>query len=997
MRLLTISLLLISALPVAAQAAQDSAAQRSGLDRALQDWRTVHGANWRARLGGEEVEFLYGGAARAPLAVRSDADRVLAAEHFAAGAALLHGVAPETLRPERVIFLPLGQAGSTDKWAVEFSQSFAGVPVAAVAFQVLLAGNGSLLAIQSRAVTQTATLDVAPTLTTAAAVARAREEFLVDAGVPAQFTTEPELVVVRTEVARGALAWQIDVRAGDGSTPAGWRYHIDAHTGERLQGANLVHSFDVGGTVMTMASPGLFPDESTNPPAPLPLSHARVTSSAGTVVTDADGNFNFPGVNTPLSVTISYEGPFNNSVNSQGGDYSLTTTAQVGTNNGILLNPSPNEFTTAQANAHLSVNHMRDWVRAVIPTDSTADFQATSNVNINNVCNAVYTGNAINFFNAGNGCRNTSYTTVVAHEYGHWLNALYGTGNGFDGMGEGNADVFAMYAYDTAQTGHDLCGFGCNGRTGLNTRQYCGDNCGACYGEVHLDGEVWMGAAWKVRANLNATHGDAPGDLIADTLFLSWMNAFNQSQISSVIETQWLTLDDDDGNLDNGTPNYAEIDAGFRTQGFPGFDPPFAQINVNAPLADTGSETGPYDLFVQIIPTFAPPITAAALTYRVDGGPFMGVPMAHQGSDVYLGSIPGQASPAVVEYYVIASDSNGDVTTWPTGALSGNTSQFFIGDLTIFLDDDFESPSGWTGGDVGDTASTGVWVQGDPLGTGAQPALDHTEAGNQCFFSGQGSSGGALGENDVDGGTTSAVSPPFSLDGLDNPIIDYWRWYSNDEGDSPGDDIFVAQLSNNGGLNYVTVSTIGPDTFESRNECWFPHRIMVSQFLAPTANMRLRFQASDLSGGSIVEAAIDDIVGWNLGESGCGAPSNYGLGKLNSANAFPNIGFSGSTSMAAGTFEINLETLIPLEPAQLFSGPASVTAPFFNGFRLVAFPITRENLGPMDASGFRSVPVPITPAMVGSVRYYQFFYRDPSHPDGTSVGLTDGLMVEFCP
>jgi hypothetical protein len=74
-----------------------------------------------------------------------------------------------------------------------------------------------------------------------------------------------------------------------------------------------------------------------------------------------------------------------------------------------------------------------------------------------------------------------------------------------------------------------------------------------------------------------------------------------------------------------------------------------------------------------------------------------------------------------------------------------------------------------------------------------------------------------------------------------------------------------------------------------------------------------------------------------------------------------------------------------------------VTVPFFNGFRLVAFPIIREDLGLMDATGFRSAPISITPSMLGTVRYYQFYYRDPSHPDGTSVGLTDGLMVEFCP
>ena len=50
---------------------------------------------------------------------------------------------------------------------------------------------------------------------------------------------------------------------------------------------------------------------------------------------------------------------------------------------------------------------------------------------------------------------------------------------------------------------------------------------------------------------------------IADALFINWMNAYNQTEIRSVIETQWLTLDDDDGNIDNGTPHYPEINQGF--------------------------------------------------------------------------------------------------------------------------------------------------------------------------------------------------------------------------------------------------------------------------------------------------------------------------------------------------------------------------------------------------------------------------------------------------
>ena len=60
-----------------------------------------------------------------------------------------------------------------------------------------------------------------------------------------------------------------------------------------------------------------------------------------------------------------------------------------------------------------------------------------------------------------------------------------------------------------------------------------------------------MGAAWKIRTELNNAYGNTVGDLIADSLFMGWMNSFNQKEIRSVIETQWVLLDDDDFDILN--------------------------------------------------------------------------------------------------------------------------------------------------------------------------------------------------------------------------------------------------------------------------------------------------------------------------------------------------------------------------------------------------------------------------------------------------------------
>ena len=48
--------------------------------------------------------------------------------------------------------------------------------------------------------------------------------------------------------------------------------------------------------------------------------------------------------------------------------------------------------------------------------------------------NAFFNGSSTNYYLAGGGCNNTAFSTVVAHEQGHWLNQRYGTGNGNDGI-----------------------------------------------------------------------------------------------------------------------------------------------------------------------------------------------------------------------------------------------------------------------------------------------------------------------------------------------------------------------------------------------------------------------------------------------------------------------------------------------------------------------------------------------------------------------------------
>jgi hypothetical protein len=60
-------------------------------------------------------------------------------------------------------------------------------------------------------------------------------------------------------------------------------------------------------------------------------------------------------------------------------------------------------------------------------------------------------------------------------------------------------------------------------------------------------------------------------------------------------------------------------------------------------------------------------------------------------------------------------------------------------------------------------------------------------------------------------------------------------------------------------------------------------------------------------------------------------------------------------------------------------------------------PIKRLPRVTTDANGYVELPIAIDAAMIGEQRNYQFWFRDPLHPDGTGVGLSNAVEIVFCP
>ena len=180
----------------------------------------------------------------------------------------------------------------------------------------------------------------------------------------------------------------------------------------------------------------------------------------------------------------------------------------------------------------------------------------------------------------------------------------------------------------------------------------------------------------------------------------------------------------------------------------------------------------------------------------------------------------------------------------------------------------FENTNGWTVGADGDDATAGIWESAVPVATSfdgnqAQPGTDMSEDGEKCFLTGAATSPGSVGFDDVDGGRTTLRSPVFNLNGYDEALVSYFRWYTNNVGDNPETDHWKVEVTSDGGQSWSTLE----NTSES-DDSWIQKNFLLgSMGIQLTNQMQFQFIAEDIayegetgSGGSIVEAAIDEFI-----------------------------------------------------------------------------------------------------------------------------------------
>ena len=231
-------------------------------------------------------------------------------------------------------------------------------------------------------------------------------------------------------------------------------------------------------------------------------------------------------------------------------------------------------------------------------------------------------------------------------------------------------------------------------------------------------------------------------------------------------------------------------------------------------------------------------------------GAFTPTTMTTSGNGIFSASLPVAPCGSTLSWYISAETTVG-TARYPRNA-AATLSTLYTQSTTVF-EDTFETNQGWTAGIAGDTATSGIWTRVDPVGTTAQPENDSADAGAFCFITGQGTVGGAAGAADVDGGVTTLLSPVMNASNPESSIA-YRRWYSNNLGGAPNADSMPVSISNNGGSTWVLLENVTENA-----GAWVEKSFRVADFVTPSANVRLKFEARDLGTGSLVEAGVDFV------------------------------------------------------------------------------------------------------------------------------------------
>jgi hypothetical protein len=194
------------------------------------------------------------------------------------------------------------------------------------------------------------------------------------------------------------------------------------------------------------------------------------------------------------------------------------------------------------------------------------DDATVANTNVPQSCNAYFDGTALNFLRASPSCQNTGLLQdVVFHEYGHVVHkaeVIQGVGAIDRSMAEGAADFLAASITNDPGIGR---GLNYTDTPIRNLDPPAFENMWPRdIGEIHITGLIYAGALWDLRKAAIASMGELAG---IDFTLRGYLATLRRASNIPTALVEALAVDDDDGNLANGTPHECLIRASFGRHG----------------------------------------------------------------------------------------------------------------------------------------------------------------------------------------------------------------------------------------------------------------------------------------------------------------------------------------------------------------------------------------------------------------------------------------------
>jgi hypothetical protein len=283
------------------------------------------------------------------------------------------------------------------------------------------------------------------------------------------------------------LAWVLTVRlAGDGGT---WEALVDAGDGRLLAFADLNQyaSAQIQGGIFPVSNDGQPPDGVEQPGFPMPFADVReafgnstTANSAGLV--EGIGSSLRTTLAGPFVRIHDQCGPIDEAAVCS----DLDLGAGPGTDCDVPPGHSAGD-THASRSAFYELNRQIEGARGLLPGNPWLQQQITSNMNIPDICNAFWDGQTVNFYRSGGGCANTGeIAAVFDHEWGHGLDDNDVNGE-ISAPGESIADIYGILRVVDSCFGRGFlpgvteCAGLIEGLGGY------GDPCTACSGVRELD------------------------------------------------------------------------------------------------------------------------------------------------------------------------------------------------------------------------------------------------------------------------------------------------------------------------------------------------------------------------------------------------------------------------------------------------------------------------------------------------------------------------------